>query len=236
MKKYIILAAAGLQAFAAFGQPASFQIFTGNGAGGPGTVKFMMTDVMFGAPVVGKPFSGVEVRHSQQVLADGTRIETKSSDRIFRDVQGRTRIEREDGTVLITDPVQGATAEIGANGNVTRHGTLNFTTSDDGGPKKQKLDAEMRARTLPMPPGAATSGPVTIQATVADAKAALPGEDLGYQSVNGVTAKGTRNTTTIEAGKIGNDRPIIIVSERWYSTDLEMMVKSTNSDPRFGDT
>ncbi|MDE3199057.1 MAG: hypothetical protein KGN84_22095, partial [Acidobacteriota bacterium] len=136
-----------------------------------------------------------------------------------------------DGTVLITDPVQGATAEISANGNVTRHGTLNYTTSDDGGPKKQKLDAEMRTRTLPMPPG-----PVTIQATVADAKAAMPGEDLGYQSVNGVTAKGTRNTTTIEAGKIGNDRPITIVSERWYSTDLEMMVKSTNSDPRFGDT
>jgi hypothetical protein len=26
------------------------------------------------------------------------------------------------------------------------------------------------------------------------------------------------------------------VTERWYSDDLQMLIKSTNTDPRFGDT
>ena len=54
--------------------------------------------------------------------------------------------------------------------------------------------------------------------------------------VNGALAQGTRTTETIPVGKIGNDRPIGIVHERWVSNDLQMMVKSTSSDPRFGDT
>ena len=57
---------------------------------------------------------------------------------------------------------------------------------------------------------------------------------LGTQSINGVNAEGTRVTRTIPAGQIGNDRPIQIVSERWYSPDLQIVVKSTHSDPRFG--
>jgi len=34
-------------------------------------------------------------------------------------------------------------------------------------------------------------------------------------------------------GEIGNEKPITIVSEHWYSADLQMDVKSTHSDPRF---
>jgi hypothetical protein len=60
-------------------------------------------------------------------------------------------------------------------------------------------------------------------------------ESLPAQSVNGVTANGSRTTLTIPVGQIGNDRPIQVVSETWYSSDLQMMVKSSNSDPRFGD-
>ena len=41
---------------------------------------------------------------------------------------------------------------------------------------------------------------------------------------------------TIPTGQIGNDRPIQIVNERWFSTELEMLVKSRNADPRFGET
>jgi len=40
-------------------------------------------------------------------------------------------------------------------------------------------------------------------------------EDLGTQVVEGVVATGTRNTTTIPAGTIGNEQPILIVSEQW---------------------
>src|SRR6266446_2835832 len=61
-------------------------------------------------------------------------------------------------------------------------------------------------------------------------------ESLGTQMINGVNAEGTRITHTIPAGQIGNDKPIQIVFERWYSPDLQVVVKSTRSDPRFGTT
>jgi hypothetical protein len=61
-------------------------------------------------------------------------------------------------------------------------------------------------------------------------------ENLGTQTLNGVDAEGTRYTRTIAAGEIGNEKPITIVSERWYSPDLQIVVKSTRSDPRFGET
>jgi hypothetical protein len=51
-----------------------------------------------------------------------------------------------------------------------------------------------------------------------------------------VNTEWTRTTRTIPAGEIGNEKPITIVSEHWYSADLQMDIKSTHSDPRFGNT
>ena len=61
-------------------------------------------------------------------------------------------------------------------------------------------------------------------------------EDLGTQIFEGVSADGTRTTTTIPAGQIGNERDINIVNERWYSKELQMVVKTVHSDPRTGET
>jgi hypothetical protein len=63
-----------------------------------------------------------------------------------------------------------------------------------------------------------------------------PAEDLGEQVLEGLLVKGTRMTDTIPAGTIGNDRPIDIVTERWYSEDIKAMVLERHSDPRFGET
>jgi hypothetical protein len=60
-------------------------------------------------------------------------------------------------------------------------------------------------------------------------------EDLGSQNMAGVIAQGTRNTLTIEAGEIGNDRPIQVIDERWYSPDLQLEVMNKHSDPRTGE-
>jgi hypothetical protein len=57
---------------------------------------------------------------------------------------------------------------------------------------------------------------------------------LGQHTIEGVNTEGARITSTIEAGQIGNDRPIQIVDERWYSHELETVVKMTHSDPRSG--
>jgi hypothetical protein len=61
-------------------------------------------------------------------------------------------------------------------------------------------------------------------------------EQLGKQIVEGVEAEGTRTTITIPAGEIGNEKPIQIVSESWYSAELQMVVMSKHSDPRSGET
>jgi hypothetical protein len=61
-------------------------------------------------------------------------------------------------------------------------------------------------------------------------------EQLGTTFMEGVAVEGTRSTTTIPAGEIGNEQPIVIVSERWMSPDLKVLVMSKQSDPRYGET
>jgi hypothetical protein len=61
-------------------------------------------------------------------------------------------------------------------------------------------------------------------------------ENLGKQMIEGVEAEGTRSIVTIPAGEIGNERPIEIVSERWYSPELQMVVMTRHNDPRTGET
>ena len=61
-------------------------------------------------------------------------------------------------------------------------------------------------------------------------------QDLGKQIIEGVEAEGTRTTVTIPAGEIGNERAIEIVSERWYSPELQLVVMTKHSDPRSGET
>jgi len=96
-------------------------------------------------------------------------------------------------------------------------------------------------------------GTLTFNFTLSEGKKAEPGdspallrrqavsskgktESLGKQVIEGIEAEGTRVTFTIAAGAIGNEQPINIISERWYSPELQTVVMSKNSDPRSGET
>jgi hypothetical protein len=61
-------------------------------------------------------------------------------------------------------------------------------------------------------------------------------EPLGAATIEGLRTQGTRTTVTIAAGAIGNVAPIQVVTERWYSADLQMPVVTKRSDPRSGET
>jgi TonB family protein len=61
-------------------------------------------------------------------------------------------------------------------------------------------------------------------------------EQLGKDTVEGVECEWTRAVTTMPAGAIGNERPIEMVNETWRSPELQMMILSKRSDPRFGET
>ena len=42
-------------------------------------------------------------------------------------------------------------------------------------------------------------------------------EQLAPQTIEGVYTQGTRTTTTIPAGQIGNEKDLNVVDETWYS-------------------
>jgi hypothetical protein len=61
-------------------------------------------------------------------------------------------------------------------------------------------------------------------------------EKLADQTIEGVLAQGKRVTTTIPSGAIGNDQPILVVSETWYSPDLQTIILSKRTDPQIGES
>lgn len=59
---------------------------------------------------------------------------------------------------------------------------------------------------------------------------ALPARDI-----EGVRANGERTTWTIEAGQVGNERPIQILRDVWTAPELMLTVLSRDFDPRQGE-
>lgn len=90
---------------------------------------------------------------------------------------------------------------------------------------------------LPPPPAAAGPGVVMFQKTIIgdDEFANATTEELGSQTMQGITVTGTRTTRTIPKGQIGNDAPISIVTEVWTSPELKTVVYSKRTDPRMGE-
>jgi len=206
-------------------------------AGGPGgdfmaspmgeRIELLGFEGMHGGKVVtGAPFSAVAVSETTQALADGNRISRKTQTNLFRDSQGRFRKE-------VTLPAIGPLAT-------------------SGGPKSfVMINDPVAQQNLILHPDAKTAekmgksfgrmkGVWKDKAASWEAKAAANGnftkEDLGTQTIAGVSAQGTRYTRIIPAGQIGNEKPVTIVSEHWYSSDLQLTVMTKRSDPRFGNT
>jgi hypothetical protein len=60
-------------------------------------------------------------------------------------------------------------------------------------------------------------------------------QELGQKLISGVMAGGTRTTTTIPAGILGNDRPLISTDEVWISPELKIVVLEKLEDPLYGE-
>jgi hypothetical protein len=85
-------------------------------------------------------------------------------------------------------------------------------------------------------PDVAPGAPGVVIFDHSPSKADTKSEKLEKRVVEGVEAEGHRTVTTIPAGEIGNEQPIQIVHERWYSPELQVVVMTRHSDPRFGET
>lgn len=184
--------------------------------------------------VTGAPFSAVAVTETVHALADGNRITRKTEAAVYRDSQGRFRREV---SLAGLGPLHASGEQRSL---IAIHDSVAGTS--------YLLNPERKEATkVPFPGG--MRGPANAKAMVGGQKEYLEyrmktrmaeenwqKESLGTRMINGVNAEGTRHTRTIPAGEIGNEKPIVIVSEQWYSPELQVMVMSKRNDPMFGET
>ncbi|MBA2301952.1 MAG: hypothetical protein H0W08_04895, partial [Acidobacteria bacterium] len=199
----------------------------------------------------GSPYAAESVTETVQVLADGNRINRRSVTKIYRDGEGRTRREMlaDDGSarnISISDPVAHTSFTLDpktkiayqAGGNIispmrTPAGTVtpDGPVSDTADVPTTKADGERSAVTSAAQAGGGGGRGGVLMRTAAPDDPNVRKEDLGLQNIEGVMATGTRTTTTIPAGQIGNPQEIRIVSEQWFSDELQVLVMTKHSDP-----
>ncbi|HWG40293.1 MAG TPA: hypothetical protein VN658_07080 [Candidatus Acidoferrales bacterium] len=210
-----------------------------------GKIEFFSAEMAgAGEVVTAAPYTATATTESTQVLADGNRIVNKTSSFVARDSQGRTRRETDlhrigtmqvdsPKTVFINDP--------------TTHTQYIFTP---GGEATKVIRNEGNWKELPQILELRNGkGEQHIKEKVIvnlqgaherqqskESSEQVKHEDLGTQTIEGVSAQGKRETVTIPAGQIGNEKPIEIVTETWFSPELHTMVLRKHSDPRLGDS
>jgi len=200
----------------------------GPGPGGPpDAIEFVgFEGDVRGKTVSGAPFTASFSSQTTQTLADGNQIQRTTTGSLARDSQGRTRRDMTLPAIglwaasgktapqmtFINDPVAGARYMLDANRKVANKMVGHNHT---GG-----ADAKSGHR----------------GAFAAEREKETTTTSLGTQMINGLSAEGTRITRTIAAGEIGNQKPIVITVEKWYSADLQETVMTKRSDPRMGDT
>lgn len=210
--------------------------------------------------VAGRPYSAEATTQFVQVLGDGNKIVRKTTVRIFRDGDGRTRREElaADGTVKsisIYDPVAHVSYVLDPATRTATRSAVQMVYPAKTIPDKVTMEREAAGRVAgkvdivvaPVDPAAVPGEMRKRQAEVVarggGAAAIAPRvaqdatkEALGQKPIDGVPADGTRTTTVIPAGAIGNQQDIVAVSEQWFSPDLEIFLMTRHSDPRSGET
>lgn len=226
-------------------------------------VMFFTTQMSVdGKVVTGAPYSATSTTTMTQTLSNGTHITQTQQSTLARDSAGRTRREESmhymgpwsttpapKSVIFINDPVAHLQYVLEPDSQTATR----VSTAGDASPLSQKLTAEKMARhtVIVNSSASATSGggPLFAQKV---AEKMVGGDVIAYRSIEndkdtatetlpdqvieGLTVHGKRITSTVPAGAMGNDQPIVTTTETWYSPDLQMMVLTKRSDPRVGDT
>src|ERR1700741_5131276 len=196
-------------------------------AGPPDVIGFVSFEGgVNGKTVTGAPFTASFSTETTQTLADGNQIQRSATGSIARDSQGRTRRDT-------TLPAIGPWASAGKP-------APQFTFINDPVSGTQyTLDADRKVAhkmSTHAHGGHGSKGHVRGGTFAEERQQETTSASLGTQTINGVSAEGTRITRTIPAGEIGNQKPIVITIEKWYSTDLQETVMTKRNDPRMGET
>ncbi len=193
------------------------------------------------------PFSAEAVSESVQVLADGNKLTRHQTTRIYRDSQGRFRREQIPNlgssigsviglqqTISIFDPIAGIRLLLDPSAKTARRTVVTISNFEG------KTTINTQQRTAPINRSQKEIEVITYQKQVNIKPNSIitaetsKTESLGVKEIEGVKAEGTRATTTVPAGAVGNEQAFDIVYERWYSEELQEIVLSKHTDPRFG--
>jgi hypothetical protein len=228
---WIVLAASASLATGLIAQPGP------RGRGGPDGARFIGAQPgMPGRVVRNAAYSAELITETSQALADGNRIKRTSTSKIYRDSEGRTRREQSldslnslaassnlPPVVFISDPVAGADYALNPSDKTATKSS-----------RPRPMGGEGRRGPQPNQGRTAETGRMQLRGRANDPN--FKSEQLGRQLIEGVPADGTRTTLTIPAGQIGNEHAMQIVTETWYSPELQTTVLSKRSDPRSGET
>jgi vacuolar-type H+-ATPase subunit F/Vma7 len=167
------------------------------------------------AAVVGEPYSGIETR----ALLKDNKIALRIVTRLFRDTQGRTRVERTAATNSDSEP-----SPI----------TISVTINDPVSGKEYTLEPQKKtAEVSPLPDylAAVMQPPVTPPSPTGVPPGGMPGIQeskpisLGQKFINGIAVVGTR----VEDTAIYPDRePETIVIDQWFSPELGVVILTTH--------
>lgn len=210
--------------------------------------------------VKNQPYQAVAITEVKQTLADGSHISQTTTATVARDSDGRTARVQQLSTIgpwrsgsgssqgntptltTIFDPVANTHTDYTSDSKVAHVAKMPPPPNPGTG------DNEGKFAVFSGGPAGGTgggTGPMTFAgggqaiASQAGPDHAAPDaktESLGSKTIEGISVTGTRTTTTIPAGSIGNDKDLVIARETWYSADLKLVIQSTQSDPRFGET
>ncbi|MGA7339706.1 MAG: hypothetical protein WBE72_02920 [Terracidiphilus sp.] len=162
---------------------------------------------VFVTPISGVPFSAVVMIESEQLLPDGSVTIRRSQANIARDSRGRIRNELH---MLVPDGYKGVPPLLSAHiyDPATR---ISYFLNPATLIARKQIAGSPRSEFDQ--PGA---------------------EDLGYQILNGMQAKGTRITRTVPAQLSGTGKEVKVSDEFWYSEDLHMNLLERHTDVRGG--
>lgn len=201
-------------------------------------------------PTLGLPFSADGITTASQLLADGTRLEQQTNTRLFRDSAGRVRREQSIvgltpaalPVVTITDPAAAISYTLDSRTQTAYRAPLQAYVRSGGMPPgaRQTYTASYRdgrAVVRPVPPVASprAEGPDDAVGVIPSGTGSRT-ETLTTQQIAGLWSTGTRTSVTLVRGMVGNDRPFNVTTERWTSTDLNVVMLSRSDDPRVGTT
>lgn len=171
------------------------------------------------------PFSADVVEETNQTLVDGNRIHRETHGRMLRDSEGRTRNESE-------FPFQGDTGEKRTYVRITDPVQQIFISLD--GQRKTAVVEHLKPTPTQGAPDGSASAPLSNSSS-SRSRANIREENLGTTEIEGFVVTGKRVIHTTEAGEIGNEKPIVSVTEIWYSHDLHLPLLTKSESPQTGE-